>query len=65
MILNATKLGTYDSIKHGLINSGLLKDGYTLHFVASLIAGVCMATATAPFDLARTRLMNQSKNHTT
>ena len=36
MVLNATKLSTYDHIKHTLINSGILKDGYLLHFVASL-----------------------------
>lgn len=58
-MLNATKLATYDHIKHTLINFGILKDGYLLHFVASLCAGVVMATATAPFDIARTRLMNQ------
>jgi hypothetical protein len=58
-MLNATKLATYDHIKHTLINSGILKDGYMLHFVSSLVAGVAMATATAPFDIARTRLMNQ------
>ena len=60
IVLNAVKLSTYDHIKHTLINWGVLKDGYLLHFVASLCAGVCMATATAPFDMARTRLMNQS-----
>jgi hypothetical protein len=35
-MLNATKLATYDHIKHTLINFGILKDGYMLHFVSSL-----------------------------
>ena len=59
MILNATKLSTYDHIKHTFINHHILEDGYLLHFVSSIWAGVVMATATAPFDIARTRLMNQ------
>lgn len=62
-MLNATKLASYDHIKHTLINSGIFHDGYMLHFVASLCAGVLMAIATAPFDIARTRLMNQSHDH--
>ena len=44
MVLNATKLSTYDHIKHTLINSGIFTDGKPLHFVASLCAGVVMAT---------------------
>ena len=27
-ILNAVKLGSYDSLKHKIIDSGLLQDGY-------------------------------------
>ena len=63
MVLNATKLSTYDHIKHTFINLGILNDGKPLHFVASLCAGIVMATATAPFDIARTRLMNQPHGH--
>ena len=59
MMLNATKLSTYDHIKHTLINFHILHDGYLLHFISSICAGIVMATATAPFDIARTRLMNQ------
>lgn len=59
MVLNATKLSTYDHIKHTLINLNILNDGKPLHFIASLCAGIVMATTTAPFDIARTRLMNQ------
>jgi hypothetical protein len=35
-MLNASQLATYDHIKHTLINFGILKDGYMLHFVSSL-----------------------------
>lgn len=59
MVLNSVKLSTYDHIKHTILNLNILEEGYTVHFIASLIAGVCMATATAPFDICRTRIMNQ------
>lgn len=36
IMLNATKLATYDHIKHTLINLKVLEDGYLLHFVASV-----------------------------
>jgi Mitochondrial carrier protein len=28
-LLNSTKLGTYDTIKHGIIDNGYMKDGYS------------------------------------
>ena len=59
MLLNGTKLATYDHIKHTLINCKLLKDGYMCHFVSSVCAGVCMAVVTSPIDVLRTRIMNQ------
>lgn len=59
MLLNSTKLATYDHIKHYLINSKLLHDGYACHFVASVCAGICIAVVTAPVDIVKTRLMNQ------
>mmetsp|Transcript_36982 Transcript_36982/g.42503 ORF Transcript_36982/g.42503 Transcript_36982/m.42503 type:complete len:94 (+) Transcript_36982:348-629(+) len=36
MMLNGSKLSTYDHIKHTLINYHILKDGYLLHFVSSI-----------------------------
>ncbi len=58
ILLNATKLATYDHIKHSLINYGILKDGYACHFVASVCAGVCIAIVTSPVDMVKTYLMN-------
>jgi hypothetical protein len=57
-ILNAVKLGTYDSLKHKIIDEGYLKDGYLCHFVASFCAGFFMALATTPIDNVKTRIMN-------
>jgi hypothetical protein len=57
-LLNATKLATYDHIKHTLINSKLMADGYGCHFVSSVCAGICIAVVTSPVDIIKTRIMN-------
>lgn len=58
ILLNATKLATYDHIKHTLINYKILPDGYACHFVSSVCAGVCIAVVTSPVDVVKTRIMN-------
>lgn len=57
-MLNATKLATYDHIKHYLINHKILHDGYMCHFVSSVCAGICIAVVTSPIDIVKTRIMN-------
>lgn len=59
MLLNSTKLATYDHIKHTLLNLEILKDGVLCHFISSVLAGICMAVVTSPMDLIKTRIMNQ------
>mmetsp|Transcript_78699 Transcript_78699/g.109032 ORF Transcript_78699/g.109032 Transcript_78699/m.109032 type:complete len:94 (+) Transcript_78699:545-826(+) len=59
MMLNGTKLATYDHIKHFLLDTGYFKEGKPLHFVCSVIAGVCIAIVTSPIDVVKTRIMNQ------
>jgi hypothetical protein len=59
IMLNATKLATYDHIKHYIINHHILHDGYGCHFVSSVCAGICIAIVTAPVDIIKTRIMNQ------
>lgn len=62
ILLNATKLATYDHIKHTLINYKIVKDGYLCHFMSSVCAGICIAIVTSPVDIVKTRLMNQPKD---
>ena len=64
ILLNATKLATYDHIKHTLINFHILPDGYMCHFVSSICAGICIAIVTAPVDIVKTRIMNQPASKT-
>ena len=57
-LLNGTKLGTYDSIKHKIIDDGYLEDGRLCQFVASVFAGFFMTVVTSPMDNIKTRIMN-------
>lgn len=58
-ILTATQLGTYDHVKHFILNLGWLQEGYPLHFCSGVVAGFGVAVTTSPVDTLRTRLMNQ------
>ncbi len=57
-ILTATQLPVYDHSKRLLIDYGF-QEGYTLHFVASMISGFFCATTTSPVDVIKSRYMNQ------
>lgn len=61
MVLNGTKMACYDTIKQKIVESGLVKDGSSLlgQFLAAFGAGFFMVCTVAPFDMIRTRLMNQ------
>eukprot|EP00340_Litonotus_pictus_P008224 CAMPEP_0170514688 /NCGR_PEP_ID=MMETSP0209-20121228/1264_1 /TAXON_ID=665100 ORGANISM="Litonotus pictus, Strain P1" /NCGR_SAMPLE_ID=MMETSP0209 /ASSEMBLY_ACC=CAM_ASM_000301 /LENGTH=291 /DNA_ID=CAMNT_0010798877 /DNA_START=8 /DNA_END=883 /DNA_ORIENTATION=- len=58
MLINGTKLSTYDQIKNKLKTIGY-KDGLLLQFICSVTAGAIMAGVSAPFDLCRTRVFSQ------
>jgi hypothetical protein len=59
MVLNGTKMACYDQIKLMITNSGLVPKGLATQFMAAFGAGFFMACTVAPFDMVRTRLMNQ------
>jgi len=58
MVLNATKMGVYDICKNKMKASGV-KDGMGLQFMSAFTAGFFMTCTVSPFDIMRTRLMNQ------
>lgn len=60
MKMNGTKLAVYDTIKHGIINRGLLADGVMCQFAASVVAGFFQTVVTAPMDNIKTRIMSQT-----
>jgi hypothetical protein len=59
MVLNGTKMSCYDQIKGYIKSSGAVPAGLTTDFFAAFGAGFFMACTVAPFDMVRTRLMNQ------
>lgn len=59
MVLNGTKMACYDQIKLMIVKSGMIPAGIPTQFCAAFGAGFFMATTVAPFDMVRTRLMNQ------
>merc|ERR1712226_623640 len=58
-VLNATKMGCYDICKSKVKESGIAKEGIPLQFMSALTAGFFMTCTVSPFDIIRTRLMNQ------
>ena len=59
MVLNGTKMGCYDQIKDMITVSKLVPPGLPTQFCSAFGAGFFMATTVAPFDMVRTKLMNQ------
>lgn len=59
MVLNGTKMGCYDQIKEMITVSKLVPVGLPTQFCSAFGAGFFMATTVAPFDMVRTKLMNQ------
>lgn len=59
MVLNGTKMACYDQISGMIKKSGIIPAGILTQFCSAFGAGFFMATTVAPFDMVRTRLMNQ------
>ena len=60
MVLNGTKMGVYDQSKGYVVAlTGLPKKSLMTQFMSAVTAGFFMTCTVAPFDMIRTRLMNQ------
>ncbi|GKY91812.1 hypothetical protein MPSEU_000152800 [Mayamaea pseudoterrestris] len=60
MVLNGTKMGVYDQSKGYVVElTGLHKSSLITQFLSAVTAGFFMTCTVAPFDMIRTRLMNQ------
>jgi len=58
-VLNGTKMACYDEISGMIKKSGVIPAGLLTQFCSAFGAGFFMATTVAPFDMIRTKLMNQ------
>lgn len=61
-VLNGTKMACYDQIKYKIKLSGTIKNEFAVQFCAAFGAGFFMAITVTPFDMIRTKLMNQPTN---
>jgi len=60
MVLNGTKMACYDQAKGVVVNvTGLQKSSLVVQFLSAASAGFFMTCTVSPFDMIRTRLMNQ------
>lgn len=58
-VLAAAELASYDEIKHQLLGYQILKEGIQLHFATAMAAGFISAWFSSPFDVVKSRVMNQ------
>jgi len=60
MVLNGTKMACYDTMKSFVVETtGWSKTSLLTQFSSAVTAGFFMTCTVAPFDMVRTRLMNQ------
>jgi len=60
MVLNGTKMACYDTSKGIVVDmTGLPKSHLGTQFLSAVVAGFCMTCTVSPFDMVRTRMMNQ------
>jgi len=60
MVLNGTKMACYDTAKGFVVNStGWERNAPQTTFLSAVAAGFFMTCTVSPFDMVRTRLMNQ------
>lgn len=55
-----TELPVYDEIKTRLLESGTMNEGFNLHVTAALAAGLFSTFWMNPFDVMKSRMMNQN-----
>lgn len=65
-VLSCSQLSSYDVFKNEILVSYFPKhfhrDDFGTHLVSSIVSGVVTALTSNPFDVARTRIMNQTNN---
>lgn len=60
MVLNGTKMACYDQAKGYVVEfTGFEKKSLITQFLSAVVAGFAMTCTVSPFDMVRTRLMNQ------
>ncbi|XP_065659708.1 mitochondrial substrate carrier family protein ucpB [Hydra vulgaris] len=58
-ILTASQIPSYDHSKSILLRNNFMEEGFKLHLIASVTAGLITALVTSPVDVIKTRIMNE------
>ncbi|KAJ0233405.1 Mitochondrial uncoupling protein 5 [Hirschfeldia incana] len=58
MLVTASQLATYDSVKETILEKGVMRDGLGTHVTSSFAAGFVASVASNPVDVIKTRVMN-------
>ncbi|PPJ53652.1 hypothetical protein CBER1_00881 [Cercospora berteroae] len=58
VLMTASQLASYDVFKSQILERTSLRDGLTVHFTASLMAGFVATTVCSPVDVIKTRVMS-------
>lgn len=62
IVVNAAELSAYDQSKLLLVNyGGMNPQSIITHFISSVCAGFFATICSSPFDVVKTRVMNQSR----
>ena len=61
VLMTATQLASYDSIKNAILTRTAMKDDLTTHFCASIAAGFIATTICSPVDVVKTRMMSATE----
>ena len=62
MLMTASQLASYDTIKHAILTNTPLKDNMGTHFAASIAAGFIATTICSPVDVIKTRVMSATES---
>ncbi|CAL8069213.1 unnamed protein product [Calicophoron daubneyi] len=57
-VVNGAQLASYSQTKQLILQSGYLKDGIGVHFLASMFSGLVTSAFSLPVDIAKTRIQN-------
>ncbi|ORZ00219.1 mitochondrial carrier domain-containing protein [Syncephalastrum racemosum] len=60
ILMTSSQCVSYDLFKDLLMTNAILREGLTLHFTASVLAGFVATTVCSPVDVIRTRIMAAS-----
>ena len=62
VVVNAVHLGSYDTIKHFILDKNWMEEGFKCQFVTSVITGFLVTFFTSPLDNIKTKMMTRTLN---